>query len=349
VARRSKPSWAIQQGDCAAVLRTLPDQRVHCVVTSPPFYGVRDYQTAGQHGSEATMEQWLASQMAVFDEVRRVLRDDGLCWVNLGDKWLAGEAMGQPWRHAFAMKERGWRLVMDCIHAKLNPTPEPLLRKRPTLAHEYMFMFAKHKGYFYDNQNAQEDRDTPVNRRSVWRFAKGGAGAEGHYAAFPEDLPRTAISLSTSDRGCCEVCGAQVQRVMELTELGKQLLGKGKSWHDHSLDAVKGQRTKNCAQPNGAGLRRCVGWRRTCEHKGAGLVSATVLDPYAGRGTTGMVALSLGRSFVGIELDPKSVRLCKKNLAAGSSLSGRVTEQDLQAREEAGQMDGIERLLWGKP
>lgn len=334
-------------GDCLEVLRGMPDQSAHCVVTSPPFWLLRDYDTSGQHGSESTIEDWLQLQMAVFDEVRRVLRDDGLCWVNLGDKWVDGQAMGQPWRHCFAMKRHGWRLVMDCIFSKSNPTPEPLLRNRPTLAHEYVFMFAKQKGYFYDNQNAQEDRPTPVNRRSVWRSSKGGAGAEGHYAAFPDELPRVCIQLSTSDRGCCEVCGAQVERVMELTERGREIMGAGKGWHDHETDAVLGQRTKNCAQPNAEGLRRFVGWRRGCAHKGAGLVPATVLDPYAGRGTTGMVALSLGRSFVGIELDPKSVRLCKKNLAAGSSLSGRVTERDLQAREEAGQMTELETMLWG--
>lgn len=173
----------IYHGSALEVLRTWPDNFVQTVVTSPPYWGLRDYGVAGQIGLEVTPEAYVKSMVAVFSEVRRVLKDNGTLWVNLGDAYngymanqratsisannqesrpkfgsghgrrTAGlsskDMIGIPWRVAFALQADGWILRRDIIWAKPNPMPESV-NDRPTTAHEYIFLFSKRPRYFYD-------------------------------------------------------------------------------------------------------------------------------------------------------------------------------------------------------
>lgn len=175
-------------GDCRDILPTLPDASVHTVVTSPPYWGLRDYGTAGQIGLEADVSAYVAEMVAVFREVRRVLRADGTLWLNLGDcyandgKWggatggkhAAGlhgstgvgrqklatglkpkDLIGLPWRVAFALQADGWWLRSDIIWSKPNPMPESV-KDRPTRSHEYVFLLTKSERYFYDHEAVRE-------------------------------------------------------------------------------------------------------------------------------------------------------------------------------------------------
>jgi DNA modification methylase len=163
----------IHCGDALEVLQTLPADSVQCCVTSPPYWGLRDYGVAGQIGLEATVEEFLSRLVEVFREVRRVLRPDGTAWVNMGDSysWGSGRALkpkdliGQPWALAFALRADGWYLRRDIIWHKPNPMPEST-RDRPTTAHEYLFLLSKSASYFYDADAIKE----PVT---------GGAHARG--------------------------------------------------------------------------------------------------------------------------------------------------------------------------
>ena len=172
----------VYQGDCREVMAAMEPESVHCVVTSPPYWGLRDYGTDGQLGLEPTPEEYVANMVAVFREVRRVLRSDGTVWLNLGDSytsggrktrdpgqskihpalegWAAGRAenppglkdkdlVGIPWRVAFALQADGWYLRSDIIWAKPNPMPESVT-DRPTKAHEYLFLLSKSARYWYD-------------------------------------------------------------------------------------------------------------------------------------------------------------------------------------------------------
>lgn len=180
----------VLHGDCRDVLATLPDSSVHCVVTSPPYWGLRDYNVAGQLGLEETPESYLANMLDVFRSVRRVLRDDGTLWLNMGDSYnnfrstmgpgqglhgrdeLRGkpapdsrkrgwkgakekDLVGMPWRLAFALQVGGWWLRSDIIWSKPNPMPESVT-DRPTKAHEYIFLLTKSARYFYDNEAVKE-------------------------------------------------------------------------------------------------------------------------------------------------------------------------------------------------
>lgn len=218
-------SWRVIVGDCIAGMQTLPEQSVHCCVTSPPYFGLRDYKADGQIGLERTPEEYIARLVGVFREVRRVLRDEGTLWLNLGDSFRKDKnLLGIPWRVAFALQADGWFLRQDIIWHKPNPMPESVT-DRCTRAHEYIFMLSKSARYFYDADGIKEKavyadsgrrsatkadlsknrkrngsemaasfraiRETR-NRRSVWTIAtKPFAGA--HFATFPPDLVEPCI------------------------------------------------------------------------------------------------------------------------------------------------------------
>ncbi|HWP88012.1 MAG TPA: site-specific DNA-methyltransferase, partial [Burkholderiales bacterium] len=205
-------------GDCREQMGTLPAGSVQTCVTSPPYYGLRKYgDDVREIGQEATPAAYVAALVAVFEEVKRVLRDDGTCWVNLGDSYAmngipglrasgdhprdcecsyctkpntprrapAGippkNLLGMPWRVAFALQDAGWILRSDIIWSKPNPMPESV-RDRPTRAHEYLFLFAKRPRYFYDADAIRE----PHKAASLARYEYGlnvSAPADGKISA----------------------------------------------------------------------------------------------------------------------------------------------------------------------
>ena len=177
--------WTIHTGDALTVLRSMPAGEVQTCITSPPYYGLRDYGHDGQIGLEETPSAYVAQLVEVFREVRRVLRDDGTLWLNLGDSYTgagysnnkntggasrkqggkqahtgldglpAKNLMGMPWRVAFALQADGWILRQDIIWHKPNPMPESV-RDRCTKAHEYLFLLAKRDRYYYDADAIRE-------------------------------------------------------------------------------------------------------------------------------------------------------------------------------------------------
>ncbi len=214
------------EGDALTVLRGLPSGSVRCVVTSPPYWGLRDYGIAEQIGLEGTMPQFLHRLVAIFAEVKRVLTDDGTLWLNIGDGYTSGnrgyrapdkknparamdirpetpdglkpkDLIGIPWRLAFALQDDGWYLRSDIVWNKPNAMPESV-KDRPARAHEFLFMLTKSERYFYDWRAAREPADGGGlrNRRSVWHVnTKPFAGA--HFATFPPELIRPCIQVST--------------------------------------------------------------------------------------------------------------------------------------------------------
>jgi DNA modification methylase len=193
-------------GDALETLKTLPDESVQCVVTSPPYYGMRDYGFAGQIGLEPTLAEYLAKIVAVFSEIHRILRPDGTLWVNIGDGYFgdspvremsseafskewdktqtrsrggrrrsarregslkAKDLLGLPWRIAFALQDSGWWLRSDIIWAKPNPMPESV-SDRPTKSHEYLFLLSRSSKYFYDAEAIME----PVTESSMVRLSQ---------------------------------------------------------------------------------------------------------------------------------------------------------------------------------
>lgn len=202
----------ILNGDCRSVLKSLPDSSVHCCVTSPPYWGLRDYGHADQIGQEKTPQEYVATMLHVFSEVRRALRDDGTLWLNLGDSYCSTapgtmgdplrqtgifadirdetaaarmkmrprtppglkpkDLVGIPWRVAFALQDAGWYLRSDIIWSKPNPMPESVT-DRPTRAHEYIFLLSKGPRYYYDAAAIRE----PASAAMIKQVEEGYNGS----------------------------------------------------------------------------------------------------------------------------------------------------------------------------
>ena len=346
----------ILHGDCREVLRDLPAESVHCVVTSPPYWGLRSYGgDEGMIGLEPTFDEHLENLVAVFREVRRVLRDDGTLWLNYGDAYAgagrtsgAGEIqdkhrarsvssslppvdqssfkskdlMMMPARVAMALQADGWWLRSEIVWHKPNPMPESVT-DRPTNAHEKMFLLSKRATYFYD---ADAVRLEPSGQRQAMNFGKpserqdgdrsyapdGSKGANlrnvwtipthsykgAHFATFPPALVEPCIKAGTSERGVCGECGASWKRQVERTAME---IRRSQRTHD------KG-RTRSSGTMIAPATANTTGWAPTCEHK-ADPVPAVVLDCFAGSGTVGHVSLSLGRSFIGVEINAEYVAM----------------------------------------
>lgn len=214
------PSHQILVGDCLELLRQMPDQSVHCCVTSPPYFGLRDYGVDGQIGLEETPAEFIGRLVEVFREVRRVLRDDGTCWVNMGDSYATGgrggggsymaergdgawkgrgeatgwrsaptglkhkDLMGMPWRLAFALQDDGWYLRQDIIWHKPNPMPESI-RDRCTKAHEYLFLLSKSRRYYFDSEAIREP--------ATWGATPTGGGFGHGTDAETRERPRITV------------------------------------------------------------------------------------------------------------------------------------------------------------
>jgi site-specific DNA-methyltransferase (adenine-specific) len=211
----------IIEGDSYIALQKLADESVQCVVTSPPYWGLRDYGFKGQIGLEGQLQLYINNLLSVFREVKRVLSSDGILWLNIGDGYTSGnrgyrapdkknparamsirpdtptglkpkDLLGVPWRLAFALQADGWYLRSDIIWNKPNAMPESV-KDRPTRAHEYVFMLTKNEKYFYDYEAIKENNR---NKRTVWNI-NTMPFPEAHFATFPPDLIFPCIMSST--------------------------------------------------------------------------------------------------------------------------------------------------------
>ncbi len=217
-------------GDCLQVLGDLPARTIRTCVTSPPYWGLRDYEVPreSQLGAEETPEAYVQKLVDIFDEVGRVLTDDGTIWLNLGDSYTSGnrgwraadrknparemsyrprtpeglkpkDLIGIPWRVAFALQEAGWYLRSDIVWYKPNCQPESV-RDRPTQSHEYLFLLSKSLRYYYDADAVREaTQDGGLrNRRSVWSIPTEPS-REAHFATFPPALVEPCIQAGTDN------------------------------------------------------------------------------------------------------------------------------------------------------
>jgi site-specific DNA-methyltransferase (adenine-specific)/site-specific DNA-methyltransferase (cytosine-N4-specific) len=219
-------------GDARQRLRELPDGHFDCIVTSPPYWGLRDYGVPGQIGAEPTVEAYVAELVRVFREARRTLADDGTLWLNIGDSYTSGgrtwrdtdaknkgrgmdyraptpeglkpkDLIGVPWRLAFALQADGWYLRTDIIWHKPNCQPESV-KDRPTRAHEYVFLLSKSEKYHYDWEAVMEPAADPQqkskNRRSVWSLNTEPYPGS-HFAVYPKALARLCAAAGSRPGG----------------------------------------------------------------------------------------------------------------------------------------------------
>ena len=363
----------ILEGDCRDVLHTLPDESVHCCVTSPPYFGLRDYGVEGQMGLEATPDAFVAGMVEVFREVRRVLRDDGTLWLNIGDsyandsKWggstggkhvkaphgdtgvgrrklhtgLKGkDLIGVPWLLAFALRADGWYLRQDIIWSKPNPMPESV-RDRCTKAHEYLFLLSKSQRYYYDAEAVSEQatcgnefayagdasglhsgESHAGSGKSTRRFKKGVAG----WAAGDK---RDAVSHNQVGRA---THAEAVKRAKDIDESARSV-----DSGPHSLSEFEAKHGREYITRN----KRSVWTIPTQPFKEAHFATfppdlvepcilagcplgGTVLDPFGGAGTTGLVADRLQRNATLIELNHEYAAIARHRIHSDAPLFAEI-------------------------
>lgn len=296
----------IHRGDAMEVLKTMPDKSVQCCVTSPPYWGLRDYGVKGQLGLEKTPEQYVRKVVKIFREVKRVLRDDGTLWLNLGDSYAGGglgghtdnkatreikgvslnmskdlkpkDLIGIPWRVAFALQADGWYLRSDIIWSKPNPMPESVT-DRPTKAHEYIFLMSKSAKYFYDADAVRE-----------------------------EALPEKSCGANSTVRNKAHLPGNKQNG----RGVGNVMPEKWNHPNGRNKRTVWEIATQPFPEAHFAVfpeklVEPCV--------KAGSATGDTILDPFSGAGTVGVVCKHFKREFIGIELKPEYVAMAEKRIA----------------------------------
>jgi len=315
----------ILNGDCIEMMRTLPDQSVNCCVTSPPYFGLRSYCKEGSEekeyevGAEETPEAFVQKMVEVFREVKRILKDNGTCWVNLGDSYYnyrpgKGQALvkqscasnnqdlpqscarrgnkldglkekdliGIPWRVAFALQADGWYLRQDIIWHKPNPMPESV-GDRCTKAHEYIFLLSKSQSYFYDRLAIAEPAiyaEQHANKATSWGKKKADAGVKANIEQYQQ--------IGVENNKTCLEGGMKNKRSV---------------WSVN----VKPYKEAHFATFPPELIRPCI--LAGCPKGGV------VLDPFGGSGTTAAVAMEEGRSAILCELNPEYIPLINERLS----------------------------------
>lgn len=306
-------------GDCRELLRSLPAESVQCVVTSPPYWGLRDYGVAGQLGMEATYQEHVATMVDVFREVRRVLKKDGVAWVNYGDTYAssvngrsaadvktsgnddrafrdkpfstvqgalkAKDLCGIPWRVAFGLQDDGWFLRQDIIWHKPNPMPESI-KDRCTKAHEYIFLLSKSGRYFFNSESMQENAEVPSDK-----FAPARGSNKMDSSTLRNDKGRHG---------------------------GGQLGAPG-------LRNRRSVWTINTAAFSEAHFATFPPELPEICIKAGSKLGDTILDPFGGAGTTGLVADRLGRNAILLELNPEYAAMAERRIRGDSPLFSEVT------------------------
>lgn len=348
---RRKEEQLILNGDALKQLQKLPDKSIHCCVTSPPYYGLRDYGVDGQIGLESTPEEFIEKLVVVFREVRRVMRDDGTLWVNIGDSYAGNgkrgggdptigvrnvgqpyppkstpqnckpkDLLGIPWMLAFALRADGWYLRQDIIWAKPNPMPESV-RDRCTKSHEYIFLLSKSSKYFYDAEAIKE----PCVQDEMANGFRGGAYCGNETFDNEKGGRRKTKGNYRIPAGWDVKDGSHGT----IHRDGRTRYG-GKKYTENP-DAFCRTKSGDIYRPSGTRNKRDV-WTvatqgfseahfatfppeliRPCVRAGCPK-GGVVIDPFFGSGTTGSVSVEEGREFIGIELNAEYIEISKRRL-----------------------------------
>jgi DNA modification methylase len=333
----------ILTGDALDVLKTLPAESVQTCVTSPPYWGLRDYGVSGQLGLEKTPDEYVAQMVQVFREVRRVLRKDGTLWLNLGDTYGANyrwggdrafsekqksnrgsdptmrrnavpskQLVGIPWRVAFALQADGWYLRQDIIWHKPNPMPESV-RDRCTKAHEYIFLLAKSERYLFDVDAIKEPA------------VCGAKGSQFHTGKTGEhQLGRAQKVRPSAAKGSFKAKGEPLPGQLPFRAI-REMRNKRSVW-TCSTKPFKGAHFATFPPDL---IEPCI--------LAGSRFGDTVLDPFFGAGTTGLVAQKHGRKYLGIELNPDYAKIAEQRIAnwkPAKSKAERLSPEDLDARNQ---------------
>jgi len=259
-------------------LKEIPEQSIHTCITSPPYFNLRNYGHKDQLGLESSSEEFIQNLVNVFSEVKRVLRDDGTLWLNMGDTWdKKKQLLGIPWRTALALQQNGWVLRSDIIWNKPNVMPSSV-QDRVTNCHEYIFLLSKNKKYYYDNEIIKED--------STFKNSKGEFRPNGMAGIGKKNAGKEGFEIRSGLSNMKEQPKRNKRSVWTITN---------KPFKDAHFAVFPPDLIEPCVLAG-------------CPEEG------TVLDPFAGSGTTALVAQKHNRNAVLVELNEEYIKIAKKRI-----------------------------------
>jgi len=262
-------------GDALKILKKMDDNSIQTTVTSPPYWGLRDYKSKGQIGNEKNADNFIKKLVPIFMEIHRITKEDGTFWLNIADTYKNKQLQGVPWRLALALQEKGWLLRSDIIWSKPNPMPESC-KDRPTRSHEYIFLFSKSKKYYYDIDALRQ----PHKEITLKRIKTGVK--QNH----PDDVGMAIPPIKS------EVLGERFAHPKGRNErtVWEMITEKYKGAHFATFPEVLAE--------------RCI--------KAGSKIGDTVLDPFVGSGTSCAVAAKLGRKSIGIDISKDFIKIAKE-------------------------------------
>jgi len=283
----------IHTGDSLSILKTLPSESIHCCVTSPPYYALRDYEAEGQIGLEATPEEYIGKLVEVFHEVYRVLKPDGTFWLNISDTYCKNvkqgckmkDMLGIPWRLALALRDDGWYLRSDVIWEKTNAMPEGV-KDRCTRCYEHVFQLTKSKRYYYDQLAIAE----PTAPETIKRMRRGCSGTH----KYADGIPGQQMQSINQPKKAGDITEAQIPTYRNKRDVWRISTSSYSGAH---FAVFPPKLAETCI------LAGCP-------------IGGTVLDPFFGSGTTGVVARQNDRYFVGIEINSEYCKLAEARIMA---------------------------------
>jgi len=268
----------ILRGNALNKLKEIPEQSIHTCITSPPYFNLRNYGHKDQLGLESNSEEFIQNLVNVFSQVKRVLKDDGTLWLNMGDTWdKKKQLLGIPWRTALALQQDGWILRSDIIWHKPNVMPSSV-RDRVTNCHEYIFLLSKNKKYYYDNEIIKED--------STFKNSKGEFRPNGMAGIGKKNKGKKGFEIRSGLSNMKEQPKRNKRSVWTITN---------KPFKDAHFAVFPPDLIEPCVLAG-------------CPKNG------TILDPFAGSGTTGVVAQKHNRNAVLVELNNEYIKIAKKRL-----------------------------------
>ena len=336
----------IINGNSLEVLKSLPDNSIDCCVTSPPYYALRDYGCDGQIGLEETPEKYIERLCDVFSEVRRVLTPQGTLWLNIADSYWGGgwrnaqfnehsgdiqkgskgtycglslpackgnvgdykpkDLIGIPWMLAFALRSQGWYLRQDIIWQKPNPMPESVT-DRCTKSHEYIFLLSKSQRYYFDHEAIQEEATGYDGRKDTMMKGSKKYDTQIMPNQSVQSMARNGHERWKFKSKNCQYDGQRPNSMHLAREAGMS----DEVYPVRNKRDVWTVNTKPCKEAHFATypfelIKPCI--LAGCPENGI------VLDPFMGSGTTAIVARSLNRNYLGVELNPEYIKIAHKRL-----------------------------------
>lgn len=330
---KTNNNWDIKQGDALSILKKIPDSFIQTSITSPPYYNLRNYKHDLQIGQESSPIKYIDRIVDIYKEIKRTLRDDGTCWINIGDKYVnqkdykkyldinlkSSDLMGIPWRLAQRLQEDGWYVRQMIPWVKCNALPENV-PNRPNNSIEYVILISKKQKYYFDMEGAKECLGVKRNWRNgdslLFMDVPTERTKHSHTAPMPLELARTILMSSISHKGCCSKCKTPLKRKIKKEKIpgNKKFTGKSKEYYEAKSKNSYTGLNSNVSNKLKHTQVKTIGWEMQCKCKDNSIDKQIVLDPFSGSGTTGIITLQKNQKYLGIELNTEYAEYSKKRL-----------------------------------